>query len=302
MDFLCILVISFGLLGITASQECDVDNRVDCGFVSITQDNCIERGCCFDNSTYGIPWCFNKRNLEEQCQRAWYSRVECGHYGINKDECEDISCCWDDAEKHGKWCFLPTPLDLPETCAIPGPERVRCGEQGAIVTKDECEEMKCCYDPSMSGAPSCFNQRRQQTEKCTIAAESRVDCGYFGINETQCLNKGCCYDDSTNGAFWCFNKRNILEECAVDSDTRVDCGYFGITKEQCINKACCWDDGIREKPWCFNKPTLEGNCGGIESEDREECGYLGIAKEECEEKSCCYDESVNNVPWCFKQK
>ena len=34
-------------------------NRVNCGFPGISSDECFSRGCCFDSSVVGVPWCFN---------------------------------------------------------------------------------------------------------------------------------------------------------------------------------------------------------------------------------------------------
>ena len=44
-----------------AGGSCDLPtlNRVDCGWIGITQDQCLERGCCWSPSaTLGIPWCY----------------------------------------------------------------------------------------------------------------------------------------------------------------------------------------------------------------------------------------------------
>ncbi|XP_029796488.1 trefoil factor 3 [Suricata suricatta] len=33
-------------------------NRVDCGYPDINHEQCNNRGCCFDSSIHGVPWCF----------------------------------------------------------------------------------------------------------------------------------------------------------------------------------------------------------------------------------------------------
>ncbi|XP_006748189.1 trefoil factor 3 [Leptonychotes weddellii] len=43
-----------------SSNLCEVPakDRVDCGYPNITPEQCTGRGCCFDSSTHGVPWCF----------------------------------------------------------------------------------------------------------------------------------------------------------------------------------------------------------------------------------------------------
>ncbi|XP_058517202.1 trefoil factor 3 [Ochotona princeps] len=41
-------------------SQCQVsaEDRVDCGYSQITEEECNDRGCCFDSSIRGVPWCF----------------------------------------------------------------------------------------------------------------------------------------------------------------------------------------------------------------------------------------------------
>ncbi|XP_036023069.1 trefoil factor 3 [Onychomys torridus] len=32
--------------------------RVDCGYPKVTEEQCNNRGCCFDSSIPNVPWCF----------------------------------------------------------------------------------------------------------------------------------------------------------------------------------------------------------------------------------------------------
>uniref|UniRef100_A0A8C6MUM9 Trefoil factor 1 n=1 Tax=Mus spicilegus TaxID=10103 RepID=A0A8C6MUM9_MUSSI len=45
--------------------------RVNCGFPGVTAQQCTERGCCFDDSVRGFPWCFRpmaiENTQEEEC-------------------------------------------------------------------------------------------------------------------------------------------------------------------------------------------------------------------------------------------
>ncbi|XP_028623808.1 trefoil factor 3 [Grammomys surdaster] len=40
--------------------------RVDCGYPSVTEQQCNNRGCCFDSSIPNVPWCF-KPLQETEC-------------------------------------------------------------------------------------------------------------------------------------------------------------------------------------------------------------------------------------------
>ena len=42
----------------------DPRNRVDCGYPRITSDDCISKGCCWDSSVKGVPFCFNPEEIK----------------------------------------------------------------------------------------------------------------------------------------------------------------------------------------------------------------------------------------------
>lgn len=48
------------MLSGTATNLCEVPpkDRVDCGYPEISSEQCTNRGCCFDSSIHGVPWCF----------------------------------------------------------------------------------------------------------------------------------------------------------------------------------------------------------------------------------------------------
>ncbi|XP_023414949.2 trefoil factor 3 [Loxodonta africana] len=54
-------------IGLSANQ-CAVPakDRVDCGYPQVTPEQCNSRGCCFDSSIRGVPWCF-KPLQETEC-------------------------------------------------------------------------------------------------------------------------------------------------------------------------------------------------------------------------------------------
>ncbi|XP_007452929.1 PREDICTED: trefoil factor 3 [Lipotes vexillifer] len=41
-------------------------DRVDCAYPNVTPEQCNNRGCCFDSSIPGVPWCF-KPLQEAEC-------------------------------------------------------------------------------------------------------------------------------------------------------------------------------------------------------------------------------------------
>ena len=47
---------------------------------------------------------------------------------------------------------------------------------------------------------------------CDIEDSSKIDCGYYGIDQNSCENKGCCwymFDNNTNNIPFCFYGKYI---------------------------------------------------------------------------------------------
>ncbi|XP_076724703.1 trefoil factor 3-like [Callospermophilus lateralis] len=72
--WLLLLVLALGssgwaeeYIGLLESQ-CAIPGkeRVDCGYPAIGKEDCNNRGCCFDSSIRGVPWCF-KPLQEAEC-------------------------------------------------------------------------------------------------------------------------------------------------------------------------------------------------------------------------------------------
>ncbi|KAM8818820.1 trefoil factor 1 [Rhynchonycteris naso] len=61
---ICVLLLVFSLALSTLAQgqteTCRVapSQRKNCGFPGVSPTECAERGCCFDNTIPGFPWCF----------------------------------------------------------------------------------------------------------------------------------------------------------------------------------------------------------------------------------------------------
>ncbi|XP_039101400.1 trefoil factor 1 isoform X2 [Hyaena hyaena] len=74
---ICVVVLVFTLALSSLAQgqleTCDVDphKRSNCGFSGITPSQCKDKGCCFDNTVRGVPWCFRPEPVdnppEEEC-------------------------------------------------------------------------------------------------------------------------------------------------------------------------------------------------------------------------------------------
>jgi len=118
-------------------KSCEVSesSRQDCGYIGITKDQCVNKGCCWaESSTAGVPWCFNAKvgptpppptttevppattvvpptptetnPPEKVCPAVETSRKECGFLGITRKECIEGGCCWEESETEGiPWCF-----------------------------------------------------------------------------------------------------------------------------------------------------------------------------------------------------
>ncbi|XP_032721407.1 trefoil factor 1 [Lontra canadensis] len=73
----CVLVLVCVLtLSSLAQGELDTcvvapHHRTNCGAPGITPDQCKARGCCFDNTVSGVPWCFQPvavdNSPDEEC-------------------------------------------------------------------------------------------------------------------------------------------------------------------------------------------------------------------------------------------
>ena len=45
-------------------QPCNMHpyERKECGWFGISRATCESRGCCYDDSMYGVKWCFQKQS------------------------------------------------------------------------------------------------------------------------------------------------------------------------------------------------------------------------------------------------
>nr|1PS2_A Chain A, PS2 [Homo sapiens] len=38
--------------------------RQNCGFPGVTPSQCANKGCCFDDTVRGVPWCFYPNTID----------------------------------------------------------------------------------------------------------------------------------------------------------------------------------------------------------------------------------------------
>lgn len=64
---------------------------------------------------------------------------------------------------------------------------------------------------------------------CAISDSSKVDCGYFGIDQYGCESKGCCWSPagSNSNTPWCFYAQKTSEGYSVSNFVETATGYSG---------------------------------------------------------------------------
>jgi len=92
-----------------AGEFCRVnpEDRKECGPAGISRHQCESRGCCFNDKTPGMIWCYHEAvELPGPCSVNPEDRVECGHAGISKQSClASPNCCFNNKYPHVKWCY-----------------------------------------------------------------------------------------------------------------------------------------------------------------------------------------------------
>ncbi|NP_476470.1 trefoil factor 1 precursor [Rattus norvegicus] len=63
-----VLMLALSSLAQNQEETCAVipRERINCGFPGVTAQQCKEKGCCFDDSVRGFPWCFRPLVIENQ--------------------------------------------------------------------------------------------------------------------------------------------------------------------------------------------------------------------------------------------
>nr|XP_004654555.1 trefoil factor 1 [Jaculus jaculus] len=69
-----VLMLALSTLAEDQTEMCTMSprERKNCGFPGVTASECAKRGCCFDDTIRGFPWCFLPLTIkpspeEEEC-------------------------------------------------------------------------------------------------------------------------------------------------------------------------------------------------------------------------------------------
>ncbi|XP_077198894.1 uncharacterized protein LOC143839968 isoform X1 [Paroedura picta] len=189
----------------------DVKDREDCGHEGITAEQCMGKGCCFDATEPGVPWCFHPSGERVSLQYAEkmiksQERTECGYPGITYKRCRRIGCCYDRKASDEPKCFHPPVNDVSRHCVMDRSARKECGHPG--ITAEECQERRCCFNSYVASTRWCFHPLPDTgpAQQCAMPPRERVQCGPSGITADGCLEKGCCYEhfQYAKKVPWCF--------------------------------------------------------------------------------------------------
>ncbi|KAM5180809.1 uncharacterized protein ACMZJ9_001373 [Mantella aurantiaca] len=230
-------------------EQCSVQPlaRVNCGEPGITPTECVNKGCCFDDSDHHAIWCyyakpnddqakrpamdyrlfclvaiafvvssFSTANgqaalTQEQCTVQPVARVNCGEAGISPTECFNKGCCFDNSDEFAIWCYYAKPDD---GLAMKGEFQGWCTAK--ITAKSIKMDRRICWMLAavLLLGVTCSAQTASQ---CSVAPKARVNCGYPGISRLLCEARGCCFDSSIAGVIWCFEQA-ALEDVDLGSN------------------------------------------------------------------------------------
>ena len=96
----------------TTQAPCDVQpsSRKQCGQRTITRNQCINKGCCWELSSYhSVPSCYYvaPKPNPSGCDPDLPNRRPCGYVGLNEYQCAERGCCWDDSVYGRRKCYRP---------------------------------------------------------------------------------------------------------------------------------------------------------------------------------------------------
>lgn len=307
---------------------------MNCGFPGVSEGACLAKGCCWDKSVRGVPWCFRgvqpattERPTEPPGPNCNVgkprNRVNCGIPGISRRKCLAKGCCWDKSVRGVPWCFRGVNTTLPPThepdpscAAIPPSKRKDCGYPG--IPPDVCHRRHCCWDESIRDVPWCFFGKSMTTThepepRCdAVPPSQRENCGYAGIWPDACRRRKCCWDESIRDVPWCFFgvgtttatpvTQPPIAHCDVLYKSRKPCGQPDVTREECIKEGCCWQlSMLYGVPSCYLGASRPGPDGcDPQLPNRLTCGPAGIDEKQCSGKGCCWDDAVPGRPKCYR--
>lgn len=73
---------NLNLIMVIFTEKCSVagNKRRNCGWGGITAPQCESKGCCFDASIRGVPWCFHGLFYQMHDNYSFYYYFHCQHH------------------------------------------------------------------------------------------------------------------------------------------------------------------------------------------------------------------------------
>ncbi len=97
--WILIIVVLYSSLQVSTAQQCTVAAPSDCGFAGITEEQCVEQGCCYspqgENSV--TPWCFRPANTYEL---SFIENMKTGMRGILELRSDSAASTYGDSIKN----------------------------------------------------------------------------------------------------------------------------------------------------------------------------------------------------------
>ncbi len=242
--------------------SCPDSKKIDCGYGSITENECYEKGCawCPVAAARGTPWCIV---LAEDAKPPTpgptdptnpgtcpspSGREDCGFEGINQNGCENKGCLWCPVRK----------ADGTAETGIPW-----------------CTFGETTTTPQPTASPNC------------PADEDHRECGYSGISAESCEAIGCGWCPSKPGFAWCtYMPETTTTEGSTGTTSSVSTTTTSTSSESTTTKPIGGTDECLETQQC---PTT-GNCNIPDLADRKDCGELASTPSTCVASGCCWEE------------
>ncbi|XP_062983764.1 uncharacterized protein LOC134399610 [Elgaria multicarinata webbii] len=150
-------------------RNCNVPprRRRECGWAGISRQQCVSRGCCFNNSIRGVKWCFNPQVK----QFLFFGNVQ-----------------------------VATPI--PDGVG-PAPNKQKIVDVKIYIRPALVVLQQRTYQLGLSSLANGFRLQIYPGQ-CEVIPVSRINCGYPYISAEECYNRGCCFDSSIADTIWCF--------------------------------------------------------------------------------------------------
>eukprot|EP00833_Pecoramyces_ruminatium_P003106 jgi/Orpsp1_1/1177138/evm.model.c7180000060329.1 len=251
----------FGSNGTCTFNDAD---REDCGFVGITEKECIYKGCCYKPTDIsGKPWCYysSTGELINSCAGIEDSeKVACK--ATTKDACAaEKGCCWKESNDESvPSCFynrasVPNPDYNPDAIITVRFEKPKTWDSVCLWSWDGANNLY--GGPDWPGKPieDLGNGWWSHTFEKGVSVANVIFNNCDGGNT---IKTNDITNVKTNTCFKLIGSVVIkttdcgldLDMCVADAEERVQCGSSKISKEDCIAQSCCYSE-LEGAPSCF---------------------------------------------------